>query len=392
MARKVTDISNVPDSYVLLSQTPKNYDEKNYFLKELQDKVDADWNYRFNRIDVDFEQTWGHNDYTTLEVVQQHVKSDTANAYTDDYRRLVFKNIREKRFNIGNKFRFMADNSISNYVVTDESGYEKNDPRSIWLVTNYSSVKATTSVIVTRCNGVLGNVWTDVHGIAHKHYEPLIKTTDLTATSLFYNQTAVSSQASFYGIVQHNDYTKNYILNQRFIIGYDQVYRIKNIDKFYGRNTNNPENVGLMKIYFEITEKSAKDDFVNGIAYQMTPEQIIEKTEDDSYSINIETANDYIPTDLGSTPFEFQAELYQNENPYEANVLIELNLLNSQGEISDKTLSDYVEYTKVDNTFTITRKKVYNYGKLEIKCYVPQGDSPTGTEISTTFKLLLMGL
>lgn len=46
---KVYDTTNRPNPYNLISQTPRNYVPQNYWLKEIQDKVDADWDYRPNR-------------------------------------------------------------------------------------------------------------------------------------------------------------------------------------------------------------------------------------------------------------------------------------------------------------------------------------------------------
>lgn len=44
MANKVIDISNAPvdNVYSMLSQTPGNYEKRNFFLKTYQDKVNAD--------------------------------------------------------------------------------------------------------------------------------------------------------------------------------------------------------------------------------------------------------------------------------------------------------------------------------------------------------------
>lgn len=42
MSRKVINITHSANKYDILSQTPKNYDKDNYFLKELQDKVNAE--------------------------------------------------------------------------------------------------------------------------------------------------------------------------------------------------------------------------------------------------------------------------------------------------------------------------------------------------------------
>jgi len=401
MARKVTDISNDVDSYSMLSQTPENYNKDNFYLKELQDKFDAEWNYRFNRVEVEFERIgelfWGHNKYDKIEVVQQHVKSDTATAYTDDYRRLVFRDIREQRFNIGHKFRFMANNSkfVSGKIQDPDpkvdDWYDKNDPRDIWLVTNFSSVKASTSVIVTRCNGVLGSLCLDEQKVAHRHYEPIIRQIDLTATNLFFNETAVSPQNSFVGIVQHNDFTKNYYINQRFIIGYDQVYRIKAIDKFYGKNTNNPKNVGLMKIYFEVTESSTYDDFDNLIAYQSQPEIQIDTKGDDNYSIKIIKPEEF-PTDLTFNNIDFEAYLYQNEQAIEKDIQVALTLENLPAGVD---ISRYVTYEFEEgsgNCFTLTKHRMYPMGDLYVKIYVDQEHSPTGKELSCSFKLAVRGV
>ena len=44
MANKVIDISNAPGdtAYSMLCQTPGNYEQRNFFLKTYQDKVNAD--------------------------------------------------------------------------------------------------------------------------------------------------------------------------------------------------------------------------------------------------------------------------------------------------------------------------------------------------------------
>ena len=46
----IMDNSNVKDPYYLITQTPPNLVKDNYYLHELQEKVDADWEYRPNRV------------------------------------------------------------------------------------------------------------------------------------------------------------------------------------------------------------------------------------------------------------------------------------------------------------------------------------------------------
>lgn len=55
MARKVIQDNTIAGNSYLLSQTPKNYSKDNFFIKELQDKVNAEWFTRPNRVDVEYE-------------------------------------------------------------------------------------------------------------------------------------------------------------------------------------------------------------------------------------------------------------------------------------------------------------------------------------------------
>lgn len=404
MARKVTNISDTVDNYVRLSQTPKDYDKDNFFIKELQDKVNAEWRYRFNRVNVQYEKSWGKNNYNPLEVVVQHVKSDKANDYTDDYRRLVFKDIREKRFKIGSKFRFTPDYSIDDTPFIDDKT-NPTDHNDIWLVTNFSSIKATTSAIVTRCNGTIGSTWVDNNNVTHYHYEPIIQKRDLTSTNFRFSDTVVSPESSFVGIVQHNDFTKNYYINQRFIIGYDQVFVIKAINKFYGIGTNDPHEVGLMQIYFEVTEKSAYDNFETRIAYQSKPSIEIQEEKSDNYLIKI-TKPEFIPTTLSEAedgeeyPVLFSASLFNGEEKQAIAVDVKLELTNIPPivDVKDpveyqKFLDRYIKFEKInDNDFTLSLLRVYFNGDLNVKCYVPIDKSPTGEEISASFTLKVNGM
>lgn len=403
MASKVTDISNTVDNYMMLSQTPENYNKDNFFIKELQDKVNAEWHYRFNRVNVEYEKTWGKNDYCPLEVVVQHVKSDKANDYTDDYRRIVFKDIREKRFKIGSKFRFAPDFEESDIPFTDKK-ISKEDPKDIWLVTNFSSIKATTSAIVTRCNSTLGSTWVDERNITHSHYEPVIQKIDLTSTNMKFNETIVSPNSSFVGLVQHNEYTSKYYINQRFIIGYDQVYVIKAINKFYGQGTNDPSKVGLMKIYFELTEKSPYDDFETRMAYQSKPEIQIEDNSSNDYSIKI-TKPEVIPTELDPSdgedyPVVFTANLFNNGQKEDSVIDVEINLTNlppmvdkNDVEAYNKFLNRYIKFEKInDNDFSLTLLRPYLNGDLQVKCYISADKSPTSEEISCEFTLAVRGI
>ena len=325
MARKVTDISHGASLRDLLSQTPKNYDERNYFLKELQEKIDAEWRYRPNRVDVEFERDWGENTWEPIEVVIQTVKSEKGKAISNDSKNLVFRDIKEDRFGLGSKFRFHPRYDLN----------IKDSLKNTWLVTNFNNASMTASVIVERCNNTLGSIWKDEQGVSHYHYEPAILSSDLTSTNFSYGEVTVSPGSKMIVSVQYNKYTRNYKPNQRFIIGarYEsdeekgkyiggQVYRITAINNFYGDSTNDPESVGLIKLYMEVTEASPYDDWNNRIAYQGEHDITVVVTEDGEppveddegriYSIKFKTP-EVIPSSLFSEKLLFTPIVVDNK-------------------------------------------------------------------------------
>ena len=52
----------------------------------------------------------------------------------------------------------------------------------------------------------------------------------------------------------------------------------------------------------------------------------------------------------------------------------------------------YFELKKGDNTFSLRRKKLYPNGDITVKCFVPAEGSPTGAEISSSFRMTMRGL
>ena len=193
---KVYDTAFNPSSYSLISQTPPNMKKDNYYLYTLQQKVDADWDYRPNRVDVEQEKTIGQEDYYPLEVVIQSVRNDTGTKVSDDIRRLVFRDIKHD-VRLGTKFRF-------SYEFDLDLPPEKKD---VWLSTNKDSASPTAQVVITRCNGTLGSIYTKPDGSTEYHYEPAIITTDLKTANLYYNNVIIIPQAQVIIIVQHNQYT-----------------------------------------------------------------------------------------------------------------------------------------------------------------------------------------
>lgn len=383
MANKIYNIADTPEMYDILSSTPKNYSKQNYFIKELQDKVNADWKFRPNRVDVEFELTWGKGNYQPIEVVMQSVKSDKGQDLSNDCRRIVFKDIQESRFRLGSKFRF------SEKYLLEDFDEEKN----VWLVTNFDRASMTSSVIIERCNGSIGSLVVDEQGISKYHYEPVIQGKDLYSTTFRYADPIVAPQSQLTIICQHNEYTKKYFVNQRFIIGYDKVYRITAINKHYSNTTFKPGNIDLIKIYLELTEKSFYDNFETRIAYQMTPEVHLSTQGGNlgnwQYSIGFKEP-DFIPTDLTSDEIHFYPMVVIQDGTEipDIPIKVEISLQNLPSNVNIEKYINF-EYDPTDSSFVLSRIKPYLGGNLFVRCSVNEEDSPTGEPFETSFSLVV---
>lgn len=87
--------------------------------------MNADWRFRPNRVDIEEETEFGAEEYTPTEVVIQSVKSDKGEAISDDWRRLVFREILLKH-RIGQRYRFSYDFDLM----------QENMDKNIWIAVN----------------------------------------------------------------------------------------------------------------------------------------------------------------------------------------------------------------------------------------------------------------
>ena len=375
---RVYNSANLPPDYVLLTQTPKNYDPNNYWIKELQQKVDRDWCRAPNRIDVEYENVWGEQQYIPMEVIAQTVKPDTNNTViSDDWRKLVFRNI-TSHYPIGSHWRF--DDDVGNVPAELE--------RDVWIASNRNSGDMTSSLTCVRCNNTLGSIITDSQGISSYHYEPIIFTRENKTVDLFYSKYGVLPQSEIYGIVQFNKYTDQYYVNQRFVVGYDQVYRITAMNKTQSRTTLNSKNIGTILLYFEVVNVAAEDDFEHRIAFNNKETVQVTDNADDGYSLKI-ISPEFIPNPLPTnTEINFEVAVYHGDTIVSLPVHTEITL---EGTTN---ISKYVTYNFGDTEaqFCIKKVQFYGGGPLHVKSYVAAQDSPTGEDIILEFDLNMRGL
>ena len=299
----IMDNSNVKDPYYLITQTPPNLVKDNYYLHELQEKVDADWEYRPNRVWIEKEDGIGVEKYSPIEVVIQTVKNDKGETVSDDWRNIVFRDIKYPH-RIGMRYRFSYDFDLK----------EPDIDKSVWIALNQNSVSPTASQVICRCNGTIKSIWED-HGNCGKtsvHEEPVIQTTKLTSANFLYNEVAVDPKGQLTIIAQHNKYTEQYYINQRFVIGYDRVYKVTNIIKTDSLATYKVKDVGVMRIYLEMDQIGELDDMENRLAYNGRHEEPTPSETDGDYELVL-VKPESIPTTFDE--IEVKAQVLIDGNP-----------------------------------------------------------------------------
>lgn len=270
------DISKNKDIAHLYSQTPPNFTQDNYYLKTIQMKVDADWPFRPNRKTVEEENTFGEDDYSELEVVVQSVKNDKGEVISDDWYRLVFRDCTRNN-KIGRKYRFSYNYDTS----------EPDSAKNIWLGLNHTTLTPTSSQVICRCNGALGSIYTAPDGTTSYHYEPAIQPNKLNSAGFDYSEVAIDPDSNMTLIVQANKYTRQYYINQRFVLGENRVYKITNIYSFDSRITSDPSSIGVYKLYFVIDQVGELDDMQNRIAYNGKAPDPKPTSDSGNYEISI---------------------------------------------------------------------------------------------------------
>lgn len=374
---KIIKSTFVNNPYNLISQTPPNLPKDNYYLHTLQDKVDADWEYRPNRVDVEREQTIGEGDYTPLEVVIQTIRSDTGEKVSDNIRRIVFRDIKYQA-PIGTKFKFSYNFDL----------YEPDEDKDVWLVTNKNSTNPTESATITKCNGTIASTYVDENGINKIHYEEVYSSTNLSSTVPNFNAAIVTAKSDLTLLVQHNKYTRNYYVNQRFVVGYNQVYKVAAIQNMDSLHTYKADGAGLSILYVNLDQISEYDNFDTRLAYNGKSEEINPSQPEvkGEYEFKIITPQP-LPTELYSEPIEFMAGLYINGNIVDGTFIKQPEL---KIGMSDWTRYVDLQYVAGQNTFVLRRKKVVNK-KLEVIVKIDTND-PNNQEMSQSFELFLGGL
>lgn len=343
----VMNSSDIIDTTYLSSQTPPTFDDRNYYLRSLQDKIDADWDYRPNRAIVEEEAEFGSETYSKIEVVVQTVKNDKGSPISDDYYRLVFKDCMKKS-KVGSRYRFGFN--PCNCAETDD--------KNIWIGVNQTTLQPTSSQVVRRCNGSIGSIYVGENGVTSYHYEPIIQDGGINSTGFDYSEVTVQEEGKIVVIAQYNKYTKQYYINQRFVIGSNKVYKVTNIQDYETFTTFNPDDIGIIKLYMSIDQIGELDDLQNRIAYNGKDLDPNKETKDDlGYSISIADPNP-IPNIIPDGGLTMRPEVKHGDTPI-SNPSISYSMRLDGAEEHAASVNSYINiFDNGDGTYLIVRKKV----------------------------------
>ena len=385
---KVFDSTDKFSVFETKARVYKNMSVDNCYLKALQDKVNNEWKYRANIVDIEEEKEFGSNIYEPIEVKIQNVYDEKLKkTLSDDWKKINFKDI-SYYIPLGRRYRFSL-----NFNNSEESLMDK----SIWITLNTNKTSPTAGGVLRRCDSFL----TIISDKGNIHYEPVCLDTDFKYSSIYYDLAISIAQGEIYATMQYNKYTKFLKVNDRFIIGptdtedrhNNTIYKIKAIRRYQGVNTFDLNSIPLVFLALDRDDVGAEDDIENRIVKtngtyreedfiqkdidlieentQEIPDQNNESSEEliiDKNNLKIEifsedgtNINDRIL--LGDTK-KYYCYLFNGEQKSDYSINVETDLLSTENDIY------YYDFLKIDgNSFSIFNKKMYLKDELKIRCY-----------------------
>lgn len=384
---QIIDTTNIIDSSMKVkARTPKNMVIENEYLTKLQQKIDYEWTYRYNHVDIEEEDIFGTEKYNPIEVVVQSVYSDTLQkTMSDDWKKLVFRNIKHP-IKLGKRYRF--ETSFNPEIPIEQ--------KNIWITVNYDTVNPTCAIVVRKCDSILTFVEKNTGEI---HFEPVILESETKNINFWRDETIVLAQGEIIAMMQYNDYTKGIKINNRFFVGATDmrdkannwIYKVKAVRKYQGETTYDVNSIPLITVILEKDDLGPDDDRLTRVAVNspvyynedfnnqeenpIIPnpdntgdvEDLIPPTIDDNYYIKIidkdgNQLTDYI---LLNETQEYSCFLYNNNELITQDVEIQHDLLSTNNDIY------YYDFIQIDgNTFSVHNKKMYLKDQLRIICSV----------------------
>ena len=401
----IIDTTNVIESSMFLkSKVKKNMVGDNYYINSLQHKINNEWLYRANVIDIEEENirqnyyTKEKPKYSPIDVVLQSVITDKGLKLSEDWKKIVFQNLKHSN-PIGKRFRFSL-NYEKNIEYTEE---EKELESSIWIAVNKKSASPTNSVVIRRCNTnfvIAGSPTLSYDDIEEYHKEPAILEDDFKYINLYYNDRVNLPNAEIYLTMQYNYFTRGIKINDRIVIGdvdlenkkNNAVFKVKAVEKFLSRSTFkvgtnlSESDVSLVVLALDRdTLNDTEDDFEHRLAKQSPLYKIIKDDEtympeeelpkedseevEELHNYSIEFEEEIPEKVLQGEEIEIVCNLYDNGIKIEdVNFEIKSDLLGTEKD------SLYYSLEQTDkNVFVLINNRAYLNNKLNLifQCVAP---------------------
>ena len=395
---RIVDTTNIVDTSTCLNvNLEPNMISDNYYLSSIQDKINYEWEFRANKIDLKEEVKRGTQKYKYVQVAMDDVFDEkTKTTLSDDWRKIIFRDITHDK-DIGK--RFLIRNNFN----------EINGPESVWLLINASKMTATAGGIIRRCNNNIAMKLKD----GSIHYEPCVLETEFKSINLYYDESIVIPQSQIYMILQYNEYTKKIKINDRYILGAtdledranNDIFKVNATVKFKTGTTFDVSDNKLVYVGLNRDAVDERDDLINRVAYQATS--------------NIDPDDKPVVPDDPDVPIEdnYNVKLFnldENKEIYEDKILLDeennykIIIYKNGEEVKDLSnfeinyISDLVGTDKDEfyyelsfdkdnkNIFSIMNKRTYVKDKLQINILIKSKDMKE--DIDKKYYFMLGGL
>lgn len=308
--------------------------------------MDKQYDNAYNYFTLGRETAFGTQEYVDMGLrVDSVIDANTGLKLSDDWHSFIFPTGSEPR--MGERFFYM---------------------NNVWLTVNAEKYGSPTDRgVVHRCNNKLSLV----DKFKNIYEEPCVIDPALKYGNIYYNNSINIPQGSISIWVQLNEYTKDIFINDKFVVGYNEVYRVKSVINYLSDTTFSSSGSHLLKIECDLQVKQAGDDFITGITGG-TP---IVQTKASVESIGLNPLNQTI---LQGDTQTFTCNSYVGDVA-NSNAFTFVLLANS-------VPVDRYKFTVIDgNKFSIQNIKKYASENLFVKC------TNNTTSESQTFEFILGG-
>lgn len=379
---KIQDTTNHVNTTMLFkSKLTKNFQDDNYWIEGLQNKINKAWDFATDVVDIQEEieqyNVYGYRtgkpEYRDIEVRITSAYDETGNKLSNDYKNIIFKDVQHKQL-LGRKYLFDIEDFTS-----DNEG-----TKCTWLDFNFDTIKIGPNSIIRRCNCQLGML---INNNTTEWYEPAVLDYNPQYTISYFNDVINTPKSETYVYVQFNEYTKNIKMSDRFILGAldfedkanNAVYKVKEVFKVGSKYTSDPNSIPMMVLALERDIVNTEYDLIsmdeNGIKHYIA-DYYLKKDKDNNKDDNTDIEdNGNLRYYLKLSPN--QPLIYEGDS-----VTYECYLYDNKDNIVDQTINfitslagtsipeSYYQCDAKDNQITIANLKRYFKDDLILTCSV----------------------